>query len=43
MELRPDNHNPEHVSIAIDLAKHTLHIDGVAAGALIGRLGNACQ
>ena len=27
----------------IDLAKHILHIDAVAVGALIGRLGNTCQ
>ena len=43
VELRPDSHNPEHEPIAIDLAKHVLHIDGFAVGALIGRLGNACQ
>ena len=39
VELRPDSHNPEHGPIEIDLAKHILHIDGVAVGALIGRLG----
>ena len=27
----------------IDLANHTLHIDGVTVGALIGRLGSGCQ
>ena len=36
VELRPDSHNPEHQPIKIDLAKHILHIDGVAVGALIG-------
>ena len=41
VELRPDSHNPEHEPIAIDLAKHILHIDGVAVGALVGQLGNA--
>ena len=40
MELRPDSHNPQYETIAIDLAKHILHIDGVAVGALIGRLGS---
>ena len=43
VELRPDSHNPEHQPIKIDLAKHILHIDGVAVGALIGRLGSTCQ
>ena len=43
VELRPDSHNPEHQPIEIDLAKHILHIDGVAVGALIGRLGSGCQ
>ena len=43
VEFRPDSHNPEHEPIRIDLAKHILHIDGVAVGALIGRLGSACQ
>ena len=37
VELRPDSRNPEHKAIKIDLAKHILHIDGVAVGALIGR------
>ena len=39
VELRPESHNPEHQPIRIDLAKHILHIDGVAVGALIGTLG----
>ena len=43
VELRPDSHNPEHRPIEIDLAKHILHIDGVAVGALIGRLGSPCR
>ena len=43
VELRPDSHNAEHQPIAIDLAKHILHIDGVAVGALIGRLSSGCQ
>ena len=33
----------EHEPRRIDLAKHILHIDGVAVGALIGRLGSGCQ
>ena len=40
VELQPDSHNPAHETIHIDLAKHILHIDGIAVGALIGRLGN---
>ena len=43
VELRPDSHNPEHEPRWIDLAKHILHIDGVAVGALIGRLGSGYQ
>ena len=43
VELRPDSHSPEHEPIAIDLAKQILHIDGVAVGALIGRLGSVGQ
>ena len=43
VELRPGSHNPEHETIEIDLAKHILHIDGVAVGALIGRLGTGCE
>ena len=39
IELQPDSHNPAHEAIHIDLAKHILHIDGVAVGALIGHLG----
>ena len=38
LELRPESRNPEHRTIRIDLAKHILHIDGVAVGALIGKL-----
>ena len=38
VELRPESHNPVHEPIEIDLAKHILHIDGVAVGALIGKL-----
>ena len=41
VELRPDSHNSEHEPIRIDLAKHILDIDGVAVGALIGRLRSA--
>ena len=41
VELCSDSHNPEHEPIAIDLAKHILHIDGVAVRALMARLGNA--
>ena len=40
VELRPDSHEPEHEPIRIDLANQVLHIDGVAVGALIGRLGS---
>ena len=36
VELTPDSHNPEHQPIKIDLARHILHIDGVAVRALIG-------
>ena len=43
VELRPDSHNPKHEPIRIDLAKHILHIDGIAVGALIGRLSGAGQ
>lgn len=39
VELRPDSHNEEHKAIQLDLAKHILHIDGVAVGALIGASG----
>ena len=42
VELRPENDNPEHEPGAIDLAKHILHIDGVAFGELIVRPGNGC-
>ena len=40
VELRPESHNPKHETIQIDLAKHIVHIDGVAVGALIGQLGS---
>ena len=43
VELRPDSHNAEHQPIKIDLAKYILNIDGVAVGALVGRLGSAGQ
>ena len=43
VELRPESHNPEHEPMDIDLAKHLLHIDGVAVGALIGQLGSAAK
>ena len=38
IELRPESHNPDHVPMKIDLAKHILDIDGVAVGALIAGL-----
>ena len=38
VELRPESDNPVHAPLKIDLAKHILHIDGVAVGALIGTL-----
>ena len=38
VELRPESDNPAHAPLKIDLAKHILHIDGVAVGALIGAL-----
>ena len=40
LELRPESRNREHKTIRIDLAKHILHIDGVAVGTLIGKLGS---
>ena len=43
VELRPDSNNPAHEPIEIDLAKHILHIDGVAVGALIEGLGTPEQ
>ena len=43
VELRPDSHNPMHEPFKVDLAKHILHIDGVAVGALIGGLGTPEQ
>ena len=36
VELRPESTNPEHQTIAVDLERMELHIDGVAVGALIG-------
>ena len=38
VELRPESRNRKHKVRRIDLAKHILHIDGVAVGALIGHL-----
>ena len=38
VELRPESHNPAHEVMKLDLAKHILEIDGIAVGALIGRL-----
>ena len=35
VELRPESHNPAHEIMQLDLAKHILHIDGIAVGALI--------
>ena len=37
VELRPESTNPEHRTIAVDLARTELHIDGIAVGALIGQ------
>ena len=37
VELRPESTNPDHRTIAIDLATTELHIDGVAVGALIAQ------
>ena len=34
VQLRPDSHNAKQKPIRIDLAKHILHIDGVAVGVL---------
>ena len=41
VELRPESHNPAHEVMKLDLAKHILDIDGIAVGALIGRLHDA--
>ena len=41
VELRPESHNPAHEIMKLDLAKHILDIDGIAVGALIGRLHDA--
>ncbi len=38
VELRPDSYNPAHEVMKLDLAKHILHIEGVAVGAMIGDL-----
>ena len=40
VELRPDSYNPAHEVMKLDLAKHILHIEGVAVGAMIGDLRN---
>ena len=36
VELRPESHNRAREVMKLDLAKHILHIKGVAVGALIG-------
>ena len=41
MELRPESYNPAHEVMKLDLAKHILHIEGVAVGAMIGDLRDA--
>ena len=38
VELTPDSYNPAHEVVKLDLAKHILHIEGVAVGAMIGEL-----
>ena len=35
VELRAESHNPAHEVMTLDLAKHLLHIEGIAVGALI--------
>lgn len=40
VELRLESDNPAHKVMKLDLAKHILHIEGVAVGALIGKLRN---
>ena len=35
VELRPESHNEAHEVMALDLAKHRLHIEGIVVGALI--------
>ena len=35
VELRPESHNDAHTVMALDLAKHLLHIEGIVVGALI--------
>ena len=41
VELRPESYNPAHKVKKLDLAKHILHIEGVAVGALIADLRDA--
>ena len=41
VELRPESHNPAHEVMKLNVAKHILHIEGVAVGALIGELLDA--
>ena len=41
VELRPESHNGAHEVMKLDLAKHILHIESVAVGALIGDLWDA--
>ena len=41
VELRPESHNPAHETMELDLAKHLLHIEGIAVGALIKGLHRA--
>ena len=41
VELRPESYNPAHEVMKLDLAKHILHIEGVAVGALIADLRDA--
>ena len=36
VELRPESHNRAREVMKLDLAKHILHIEGVAVGAPIG-------
>ena len=40
VELCPESYNEEHQPIVIDLSNTELNIDGVAVGALIGRLAD---
>ena len=41
VELRPESYNPAHEVMKLDLAKHILHIEGVAVGAMIWDLRDA--